>query len=102
MPKIIARKQDWLRLGYQIFAQKGISGIVIEKMAKKLKVNKSSFYWHFKTKKEFLDGLIAYWITAETEKVIQRVETAQNTKEKVDLFLKLPSKTTPIWSSFFG
>ena len=53
MPKIIAKKEDWIILGYKLFSKKGISGIVVEKMALKLSVNKSSFYWHFKTKKDF-------------------------------------------------
>ena len=52
MPKIIAKKQDWVDLGYRLFSEQGISGIVIEKMSEKLKVNKSSFYLYFKTKKE--------------------------------------------------
>ena len=44
MPKIIAKKEDWIKLGYRIFAEQGASGIIVEKMAKILKVNKSSFY----------------------------------------------------------
>ena len=55
MPKIIAKKQDWINLGYKLFSEKGIAGIVVEKMASILNVNKSSFYWHFKTKKEFVN-----------------------------------------------
>ena len=54
MPKIIAKKEDWINLGYRLFAEQGVSGINVENMAKILKVNKSSFYWHFKTKKEFI------------------------------------------------
>ena len=66
MPKIIAKKEDWITLGYQLFSEKGISGIVVEKMAQKLKVNKSSFYWHFKTKKDFFNEIISFWISADT------------------------------------
>ena len=34
MPKIVAQKEDWIRLGYQLFSNQGISGIVIEKMGR--------------------------------------------------------------------
>ena len=54
MPKIVAQKKDWIELGYKLFSETGISGIVIEKMSKILNCNKSSFYWHFKAKKEFI------------------------------------------------
>ena len=45
MPKIIAKKEDWIILGYKLFSEQGINGLVVEKMAQKLNVNKSSFYW---------------------------------------------------------
>ena len=69
MPKIIATKEDWIKLGYKTFADQGVSGIVVEKMAKVLKVNKSSFYWYFKTKKEFIRQLIMFWKTQETDQI---------------------------------
>ena len=41
MPKIIAKKEDWILLGYKLFSEMGMNGIIVEKMALKLKVNKS-------------------------------------------------------------
>lgn len=89
MPKIIAKKEDWIKLGYQQFSDKGISGIVIEKMAKKLKVNKSSFYWHFSTKKIFIRQLIEYWEKESTSKIIEKVNQAPGPKEKFDKLIEL-------------
>ena len=97
MPKIIAKKEDWIKLGYELFSEHGVSGIVVEKMAKTLKVNKSSFYWHFKTKKDFIEELIKYWINNETERIInltkdkkpglQKFKTLVALIYKQDLFL---------------
>lgn len=95
MPKIVTKKEDWIRLGYKLFSEQGISGIVIEKMARKLKCNKSSFYWYFKTKKEFVDELINFWIVSETEQIIQYVENGKNPREKIDLFLTVTFKNAP-------
>jgi AcrR family transcriptional regulator len=95
MPKIIATKEDWIDLGYRLFSEKGISGIVIEKMAEKLKVNKSSFYWHFKTKKEFIQNLIEFWVKNETEQIIQFTNNEKSALQKFKTLIKLSYKKMP-------
>ena len=82
MPKIIAKKEDWIFLGYQLFSEKGMTGIVVEKMAAKLKVNKSSFYWHFKTKKDFLNEIIAFWISKDTNSIICLLYTSPSPRDR--------------------
>jgi AcrR family transcriptional regulator len=95
MPKIIAKKQDWIHLGFKLFSERGISGIVIEKMAKKLKVNKSSFYWHFKTKREFIQKLIEFWIHAETKQIISLTDNEKSVLGKFRTFISLSYKKMP-------
>ena len=95
MPKIIAKKEDWISLGFKLFSEKGISGIVIENMAQELKVNKSSFYWHFKTKKEFIQQLIDFWINNETEQIISLTNNVKPAKEKFKTFIALSYKKMP-------
>lgn len=101
MPKIIAKKQDWIFLGYKLFSKEGISGIVIEKMAKKLKVNKSSFYWHFKTKTDFIDEIIAYWISLNTNQIISITDSEKSGKEKFIKLIKLSFKKEPYLDFIF-
>lgn len=95
MPKIIATKEDWVDLGYKLFSEKGISGIVIETMAEKLKVNKSSFYWHFKTKKEFIQQLIEFWINNETDRIIELTNSEKSALQKFETLIKLSYKKMP-------
>ncbi len=95
MPKIIAKKEDWIALGYKLFSENGINGIVIEKMAQKLSVNKSSFYWHFKTKKIFLNEIITFWVSADTNKIISKVESKPLGKEKFIGLVELAFKKEP-------
>jgi len=95
MPKIIATKEDWISLGYDLFSQEGISGIVVEKMAAKLRVNKSSFYWHFKTKKDFLNEIISFWIATDTTAIIERVESKSGPKEKWNSLIEIVFKKEP-------
>ena len=69
MPKIVATKIDWIKLGYKLFSENGEQGLNVDKMSRKLKCNKSSFYWHFKTKKAFIDELIQHWVVTDTTKI---------------------------------
>ena len=95
MPKIIAKKQDWINLGYKLFSEQGVTGINVEKMARKLKVNKSSFYWYFKTKKEFIQQLTEFWITIETEQIIRLTNNENSTLQKFKTLIAGTYKKKP-------
>jgi len=101
MPKIIAKKEDWIILGYKLFSEKGINGIVVEKMALKLNVNKSSFYWHFKTKKDFINEIISFWVSTDTNRIITAVESKPFGKEKFDRLIELAFKKEPYLDFIF-
>jgi len=101
MPKIIAKKQDWIVLGYKLFSEQGILGIVVEKMATKLKVNKSSFYWHFKTKKDFVNEIISFWVSVNTNEIISITENKKSGKEKFEKLIELSFKKEPYLDFIF-
>lgn len=95
MPKILAKKEDWINLGFRLFSEQGVSGINVEKMAKTLKINKSSFYWHFKTKKEFIEQLIQFWINNETVQIINLTNSKKAGLQKFRTFIDLIYKQDP-------
>lgn len=95
MPKIVAQKKDWINLGCKLFSEQGRSGIVVEKMSKKLNCNKSSFYWHFKTKKDFMEELTHFWVFTETEQIINLTNIGKSTKQKFDTLIELAYKKMP-------
>ncbi|MEE9439081.1 MAG: TetR/AcrR family transcriptional regulator, partial [Saprospiraceae bacterium] len=95
MPKIVAQKKDWIKLGHTLFSEVGVSGIIIEKLSRKLKCNKSSFYWHFKTKKEFIDQIIALWIENETEQIIRLTNNEKSNSKKFKTLIELVYKKMP-------
>ncbi|HHG84194.1 MAG TPA: TetR/AcrR family transcriptional regulator [Bacteroidetes bacterium] len=101
MPKIIAQKEDWIKLGYRLFAESGFAGLVIEKMAKKLACNKSSFYWHFKTKKEFLDRVVDYWVGLETGQIIAVTNREHAPKERFEVLVALAFRQKPYLDFIF-
>ena len=101
MPKIIATKQDWIQLGYKQFAEHGIKGIVVEKMASILSVNKSSFYWHFKTKKYFVEEIINQWIESDTNGIISSINIDLSGAEKFDKLVEFSFKKEPYLDFIF-
>jgi len=83
MPKIVATKEDWIKLGYTLFSNTGVQGLVVEQMATKLKCNKSSFYWHFKNKANFIEQIVAFWVEKDTQSIIEKVELQSTPKKKL-------------------
>lgn len=95
MPRIVAKKRDWIKLGYKLFAEQGLFGIVVEKMAKELRCNKSSFYWHFKTKKEFIYQIAIFWMENETKKIITMTDGESSVAHKLDKLIEITYKKMP-------
>ena len=83
MPKNIATKEDWLNLGLALFNEKGQSALVIEKMAKSLGVSKTSYYWYFKTRNNFLLELAKHWIKKGTLSYIEASKKYKSDREKL-------------------
>lgn len=92
MPKIVATKDQWIKLGCELFSEAGIIGLNVEVMSKRLKCNRSSFYWHFKSKDDFVDNLVDFWKILYTNKVIIEVNKEKDPHEKlfklIDITLK--------------
>jgi len=52
--------EKWIEAGYDLFARKGPEGIHVEKIARTLDLNKSSFYHHFGTLEIFYEYLVLH------------------------------------------
>jgi AcrR family transcriptional regulator len=70
-PKKRVSKADWLEKALQTFRQEGEPGIKIEALARRLNVNKSGFYWHFKDRSDLLEQLLDYWENEYTKVVTE-------------------------------
>lgn len=92
MPKIVATKEDWIKLGYKLFSVSGETGLNVDRMSRKLNCNKSSFYWHFKSKTAFIDYLIEYWISLNTTQIINVVDQQLTAKNKILKLLEIVFK----------
>lgn len=51
----------WVKAAFDILAEEGLDGVRVEVLAKRLKVTKGSFYWHFKDRRDLLDAMLETW-----------------------------------------
>jgi AcrR family transcriptional regulator len=51
----------WIAAALEALAEGGIDSVRVEPLAKRLKVTKGSFYWHFADRRALLDAMLAYW-----------------------------------------
>lgn len=95
MPKIVADKIDWIRYGFELFAKHGSSAIIVDKMARKLTCNRSSFYWHFSSKDNFINEIIKYWVEVDTNQLINQVDKASTPDKKLRILIAISFKSDP-------
>lgn len=55
--------QKWIDAGYQQFALEGPDGILVERMARILSLNKSGFYYYFGDRDFYLDQLLKFHLS---------------------------------------
>lgn len=75
-----------LKVGKKLFAEEGISAINIVRLSKVVGRSKSSFYFLFKTRENFILELIEYWGAECTDRIIEEVREME---KPVEQFKKL-------------
>ena len=63
-------------------ANQGVAAVKVEVLARELEVSKGSFYWHFKNRKELLEGILQRW---ESETLWLIEESSKETTPKQQL-----------------
>jgi AcrR family transcriptional regulator len=64
-------KSQWLDAGLEMLVQEGATGVTIERLARRVGVARSGFYWHFKDRDELLQGLLDHWTHELTGVIVE-------------------------------
>ncbi len=56
-------RDAWLKKALDTLFSHGIAQVKIEVLARKLKLTKGSFYWHFKNREDLLRSMVDWWRT---------------------------------------
>jgi len=70
------KKADWLGLALEVLETEGVGGVRVERLARKLNVAKSGFYWHFKDRQDLLEQMLTYWEHEFTRVLTSNVKLA--------------------------
>ena len=65
-------RNDWIGAAIRELDERGVDGIKVVVLARKLGVTSGSFYWHFKDLPELLGALLDHWEMDLTDRIIER------------------------------
>jgi len=68
------RRTDWFDAGLVVLGVQGIEGVRLGTLCSQLGITTGSFYHHFSSRTDFLQGLIDYWSESQVDAVIALVE----------------------------
>jgi AcrR family transcriptional regulator len=60
-------RADWEQSALELIAEKGIAGLRVEPLARRLGITKGSFYWHFSDRQDLLQGALKRWETLDSQ-----------------------------------
>lgn len=66
-------KRQWLAAALDALASEGVEGVSVAGLARKLRISKSGFYWHFRNRGELLDEMKTYWVDEYSQQIISEV-----------------------------
>ena len=75
-------KDSWIRAAMELLRTRGVGGVRVLPLAKKLRVSRGSFYWHFENRQELLDAMLDWWDREMTDVVIDRASAARGGAKK--------------------
>lgn len=75
-------------MGMERFARSGAEGLVIEAMASELGCSKSSFYWYFKNRKDYIMRLVERWSDMSTQLIIRQSSEAGAAEDQLNTLLR--------------
>jgi AcrR family transcriptional regulator len=73
---------DWVRAGLGLLGSKVVESVRVEMLAKRLRISKGSFYWHFKDREDLLDAMLDSWEEQQSDWTTEHGSLSQNAAEK--------------------
>ena len=62
---------DWLEAGFDVLRRDGAAALTIERLTRRLRVTKGSFYHHFSSRDDFVRALLGRWEQKLTLELIE-------------------------------
>lgn len=72
--------EGWLEAAYEALVENGIDAVKILPLANRLKLSRTSFYWHFKDRETLLEALASRWDERTTEPLVAAASSYAETE----------------------
>ncbi len=83
-------KADWVEEALGVLGEHGVDGVKVEFLARRLKVTKGGFYWHFKDRPELLAAMLEMWRFRRIEAIRRHThDTGKSPRERIESLIRL-------------
>jgi AcrR family transcriptional regulator len=84
-------REDWILAAQNVLVDSGVDAVRVDVLAKAFSITRGSFYYHFKSRSELLEGILSSWRARATENVINDLSQAQTSpRQSLERLLELP------------
>ncbi|MGK7296550.1 MAG: TetR/AcrR family transcriptional regulator [Candidatus Wenzhouxiangella sp. M2_3B_020] len=83
---------DWERAALELIAEKGVSALAVEPLARRLGITKGSFYWHFASRDELLEQALRRWEQRDVEHLARSLDDDRPPDQRLSEFILRTSR----------
>ena len=90
------QRDDWIQAAIMMLAEDSVDALRVDELARRLKVTKGSFYWHFDTRESLLHAVLDTWrarTTGEIEAFIHH--TSGSPAARIGRLLRIAIRNRP-------
>lgn len=62
-------RDDWIAAARKVLIASGVDDVKVDRLARRMKVTRGSFYWHFRNRKDLLDALLSGWVAHKQQEL---------------------------------
>jgi len=83
---------DWEQAALDLIAEKGVSALAVEPLARRLGITKGSFYWHFASRDELLEQALKRWERRDVEHLARSLDSDEAAADRLAEFILRTSR----------
>ena len=90
--RIPLRAEDWERGALELIAEKGVTALAVEPLARRMGITKGSFYWHFPNRESLVDLSLQRWEDHDAANLGQDLDEIDDPRDRLVEFFRRVSR----------
>ncbi len=86
--------EDWEKAALSLIDEKGVAALAVEPLARRLKITKGSFYWHFPGRDELLSAALRRWEAQDADHLQRSLKAEEQPAERLARFVWRTTRQT--------